>query len=60
MFRSLKILENLPGHDERRSTCETMKTSLLQSLIPKVKRGILSNDFAVLHDFLYVYKKMGR
>jgi hypothetical protein len=60
MFRSLKILEKLPGHDERKSTCETMKISLLQSLAPKVKRGILSNDFILLQDFLYVYKKMGR
>lgn len=64
MFWSLEILQNMPGHEERRETCEKLSDLLLSALRPRVKRDILSTtsstDFSTLREYLYVYEKLGR
>ena len=60
MYRSLDILHNLPGHEERKETCETLSCALLAALRPRVRRDILNLDLSPLQEYLYVYQKLGR
>lgn len=60
MYRSLEILQNLPGHPERKETCESLSLALLTALRPRVRRDIVNLDLTPLHEYLYVYEKLGR
>ena len=60
MFRSLDILKNLPGNEEREETCESFKNSLLNALRPQVRRDVSEIDISPLHEYLYVFQKLGR
>jgi len=60
MFRSLDILKNLPGNEERQETCESFKESMLNALRPRVRRDILAADLSPLQEYLYVFQKLGR
>lgn len=60
MFRSLEILKNMPGHEERKETCETLSNSLLSALRPRVRRDVAGADLSPLHEYLYAYEKLGR
>ena len=60
MHRSLQILQNLPGHEERQQTCESLSEALLAALRPRVRRDIVSLDLSPLHEYLYVYEKLSR
>jgi len=60
MHRSLDILQNIPGHEERRETYSTLSNNLLSQLRPKVRRDIVGFDFSSLREYLYVYEKLGR
>lgn len=68
MIRSLGILKNLPGNEERETTCDTFKTSLLSQLRPKMKRDVSGGSseahavdlIAPLQEYLYVFQKLGR
>jgi hypothetical protein len=60
MYRSLEILQNLPGHDERKETCEALSGALLAALRPRVRRDIVNLDLSPLHEYLYVYDRLGR
>ena len=60
MYRSLEILQNLPGHDERKLTCETLSDALLAALRPRVRRDIVNLDLSPLHEYLYVYERLGK
>ena len=60
MYWSLDILHNLPGHEERKETCETLSCALLAALRPRVRRDILNLDLSPLQEYLYVYQKLGR
>ena len=60
MYRSLGMLHNLPGHEERQETCETLSDALLAALRPRVRHDIVSLDLSPLHEYLYVYDKLGR
>jgi hypothetical protein len=60
MYRSLAILQNLPGNEERAETCETFKNSLLNALRPIVRRDVAGIDVAPLKEYLYVFQKLDR
>ena len=60
MFRSLAVLRNLPGNEEREETCETFKNSLLAALRPIVRRDVAGMDIAPLQEYLYVFQNLGR
>ena len=60
MHRSLTILQNLPSHDERKETFESLSEALLAALRPRVRRDIVSLDLSPLHEYLYVYEKLNR
>ena len=63
MFRSLDILRNLPGNEERQETCEAFKQSLLSAIRPRVRRDVHSaaaNELSPLQEYLYVFQKLGR
>ena len=63
MFRSLDVLKNLPGNEEREQTCESFKVSLLAALRPRVQRDVLDRNAAAsaaLKEYLYVYQRLGR
>ena len=62
MYRSLEILRNLPGHEERKETCESLSSALLSALRPRVLKDIilLNLDLSPLHEYSYVYQKLGR
>lgn len=59
MCWSLEVLQNMPGHEERRETCDKLSDLLLSALRPRVKRDIQEGS-AALHEYLYVYDKLGR
>jgi hypothetical protein len=60
MFRSLDVLHNLPGHNERLETCQSLSETLLSALRPRVRTHILAVDLTPLHEYFYVYEKLGR
>jgi hypothetical protein len=60
MYKSLDILQNMPGHEERKATCEALSNSLLSTLRPRVRRDISGLDLSPLHEYLYAYDKLGR
>jgi hypothetical protein len=60
MYKSLDILQNLPGHEERKETCESLSDALLAALRPRVRKDIVSSDLSPLHEYLYVYEKLGK
>ena len=60
MCWSLQVLQNMPGHEERRETCDKLSDLLLSALRPRVKRDIQENNAAALHEYLYVYDKLGQ
>ena len=60
MYRSLGILHNLPGHEERLETCTSLSDALLAALRPRVRSDIVNSDLSPLHEYLYVYEKLGR
>ena len=59
MFRSLDILRNISGHEEREQTYNELKETLLEDIRPRVRRDILNNDISPLVEYLYVYEKLG-
>ena len=60
MFRSLDILRNLPGNEERQQTCEEFKDSLLGALRPRLRRDVHASELSPLQEYLYVFQKLGR
>lgn len=60
MFRSLEILENMPGHEDRLETCNALSEQLLLSVRPQVRKDIGGLDLTTLHEYLYVYDKLGK
>jgi len=60
MLFSLDILQNMPGHDERKETCLALIDSLLSALRPRVRRDVVGLDVSPLFEYLYVYEKLDR
>ena len=60
MFRSLEVLKNLPGNEEREQTCESFKQSLLSALRPRLLRDAVDRNVTPLQEYLYVYQRLGR
>ena len=60
MFRSCSVLKNMPGHEERISTCEKFRESLLTALRPRVRQDVTTSDVSPLHEYLYVYDKLSK
>lgn len=60
MFKSLDILKNLPGNEEREETCEAFSSSLLSALRPVVTKEVYGLDVSPLQEYLYVFRKLGR
>jgi hypothetical protein len=60
MFKSLEILQNLPGNEEREETCENFKNLLLDTVRPRVRKVIKENELSQLQEYVYVFEKLGR
>ena len=60
MYKSLQILHKMPGHEEREETYESLSHTLLGALKPRVRRDLAALDLSPLHEYIYVYDKMGR
>lgn len=60
MYKSLQILQKMPGHEEREETYESLSHTLLGALKPRVRRDLAALDLSPLHEYIYVYDKMGR
>ena len=60
MHRSLEILGNIPGHDERKETYLQLSNTLLSILRPRVRRDVVGFDMTPLNEYLHVYNKLGR
>lgn len=58
MFRSCEVLRNMPGHDERVTTCDKFRESLLSALRPRVRHDVTTANVSPLHEYLYVYDKL--
>lgn len=60
MFKSLNVLKNLPGHDERLETCDTFRLTLLNALRPNIRKEITDMSVTSLQEYLYVFRKLNR
>ena len=62
MAHSLKLLEQMPGHESRELTCQVLSDSLLTAVKPRVAAAIAADSVDVpgLLEYFYVYKKLGR
>ena len=60
MYRSLEILKNISGHDERKQTFDELRNTLLEIMRPKVRQDVEESNFEPLHEYLYVYNRLGR
>lgn len=60
MFKSLEILKNLPGNEERQSTCDSFKESLLSAVRPRLQRDVAGDDLTPLQEYFYVFQKLDR
>ena len=60
MFRSLEVLKELPGHEDRQETCSSYRNSLLSALLPNISRELLDMGMETLKEYLYVFKKLNR
>jgi hypothetical protein len=58
MNNSLEILKKLPGHEERKETYETFRTTLLNALTPNIRKEINEMSMGTLQEYFYVYKKL--
>lgn len=60
MYQSLVILKNLPGHEERQETGETMKLTLLNALRPTIREDVIDLKLNSLREYLFVFKTLKR
>ena len=60
MYKSLQVLQKMPGHEEREETYQSLSHTLLGALKPRVRRDLAALDLSPLHEYIYVYDKMGR
>lgn len=60
MFQSLDILRNLPGHDDRQSTCHKFRTTLLDALRPNIQQELANMNVKALQEYAYVFRKLSR
>ena len=60
MVKSLEILQNMPGHEERKEACASLTEQLLSVVRPRVRAEIGGTELTSLHEYLYVYGKLGR
>lgn len=60
MFKSLDVLKNLPGHEERLETCDTFRLTLLNALRPNIRKEITEMSITSLQEYIYVFKKLNR
>ncbi len=60
MFRSLDVLKNLPGHEDRLEMCDTFRLTLLNALRPNIRKEIMDMSIASLQEYAYVFKKLKR
>ena len=60
MQKSLEVLAAMPGHEERTQTCITLRENLLASFLPTIRKGLLAVDLSPVHEYIYVYRKIGR
>ena len=48
------------GHDERITTCEKFRESLLSALRPRLRQDVTTADLTPLREYLYVYDKLDK
>lgn len=60
MIQSMKILQNMPKHEERSNICNELSHTLFVALQPQVRKLILDRDLNNLHDYVYAYDKLER
>lgn len=60
MYRSLEILRNISGHEERQATYKELSDTLLSAMRPQVMRDVLGDDYTPLQEYFYVYEKLGK
>ena len=60
LANSLEILHNMPGHDDRLETFNSLTESLMSSLQPLVLQEVMGDNVTSLRESLYVYKKIKR
>eukprot|EP01035_Chromulina_nebulosa_P017938 gene17938-23562_t len=60
MGKSLDVLRNISGHEERQETYQSLCESLLEIMRPKVREDISGSDMVSLKEYIYAYKKLGR
>lgn len=60
MYKSLDILKNISGHEEREQTYNELRDTLLTAMRPQVLRDVEGSDLAQLQEYLYVYAKLGK
>lgn len=59
MHRSLVILRNISGHEEREKTYHELRNTLLNAMRPQIRRDIAEYDLAPLQEYLYAFDKLG-
>lgn len=60
LSKSLDILSDVPGHDDRALTVAELSDWLLTALKPKVEAELQGKDVAALKESLHVYRKLNR
>jgi hypothetical protein len=60
MYKSLGVLRNISGHDEREKTYIELRDTLFTALHPQLLRDIEGTDLSPLKEYLYVYEKLGK
>jgi hypothetical protein len=60
MLKSLSVLANVPGHEEREETCNSIIAALFSALRPRIHTDVMSHNLSAVADYIYVYNKLGR
>eukprot|EP01039_Chlorochromonas_danica_P008738 gene8738-9631_t len=60
MFKSLEVLRELPGHEEREKSCISYRDALLGALLPALQSSFDPLDITRLEEYLYVFRKVNR
>lgn len=60
MFKSLEVLRELPGHEEREKACISYRDALLSALLPALQSSFDPLDITRLEEYLYVFRKVNR
>ena len=62
MLKSLELLKLMPGHDERESTFNSLRDSLLTAVKPRMAAAVAADNVDVpgLLEYFYVYHKLNK